>query len=53
MVVFIDASRLVLQRTETAMAHDPNLNPPSKETKLQQGEQARIYFDDQITPCYC
>jgi hypothetical protein len=53
MVIFVDASRLVLERPETAMAHDPNLNPHCKERKLQHGEQAGIYFDDPKTPCFC
>jgi hypothetical protein len=52
MVFFIDASPLVLQRTESSLAHDRNLNPLYKETKLQHGEQAGIYFDDEKTPCY-
>jgi hypothetical protein len=39
-------SQLVLQRPETAMAHDPNLNPPCKERKRQHREQASLYFDD-------
>jgi hypothetical protein len=53
MVFFIDVPRLVLEGLESAMAHDPNLNPLSTETKLQHGEQAGIYFDDKKTPCFC
>jgi hypothetical protein len=53
MVFFIDASRLVLERTESSMAHDPNLNPRCKDSKLQHGEQAGLYFDDQKTPWFC
>jgi hypothetical protein len=29
MVILIDASRLVLERTESTITHDPNLNPLS------------------------
>jgi hypothetical protein len=45
MVFFIDASQLVLERPETILAHDRNLNPLSKETKVQPGEHAGINFD--------
>jgi hypothetical protein len=53
MVIFIDASLLVLQQLETAMAHDPIMNPPCKERKLQHGEQAGLYFDDFKTTQQC
>jgi hypothetical protein len=35
MAFFIDASRLVLEWTESSMAHDGNLNPHCKDRKLQ------------------
>jgi hypothetical protein len=53
MVIFIDASRLVLERTESSMAHDRKLSPPSKERKLQRLEHAGIYFDERKTPWFC
>jgi hypothetical protein len=53
MVFFIDASQLVLERPETTLAHDRNLNPLCKETKLQPREQAGIYFDERKTPWFC
>jgi hypothetical protein len=45
MVFFIDASQLVLERPETTLAHDRNLNALCKETKLQRREHAGINFD--------
>jgi hypothetical protein len=40
-----DASQLVLERLESAMTHDRNLNPRCKDRKLQHEEQAGINFD--------
>jgi hypothetical protein len=45
-----DASLLVLEWLESARAHDRNLNPLYKETKLQHGKKAGIDFDERKIP---
>jgi hypothetical protein len=40
-----DASQLVLERLESPLAHDQNLNPRCKDRKLQRREHAGIHFD--------